>query len=272
MKKPVKTQDRTLAAKRRSFDVVTAAIRATGDEAAGILGAKYPSVPEGPPAADYQRVFTDLNVELAGAFQHMLGVNTGHQGQLARVVELAGQRDELASDLAGNFVQVRHALENLYGGVRGFTVVGVAGPTLRDPAGLLKQVRETVDFLGKPKVALPAVEGFDVDHSRVSERLASDAKTLDRVLTDHAGARKQAEATRLEKNEAIETYDQTYLYITRTVAGLLHIAGLHDAAERVRPSERRSGSGAAADDEPTDQDDAADKTAPEESSAGSGTR
>ncbi len=269
MKRPIKTLDRTIAGRMRSYDVVTAAIRATGVDAAGILETRYPSVPEGPPAANYHRVLTDLNGELGDAFQRMLAVNTIHQGQLAKVVELAGQRDDLTGGLVEHFVQVRHSLENLYGGVRGFTVIGVTGQTLRDPAGLLKQVRETVDFLGSPKVALPVVEGFNIDHSRVSERLASDAEELEGVLTDHAEARKEAEATRLSKNDAITAYDQTFLHVARTVGGLFHIAGLHDAAERVRPPERRKGS-RPDDDETADQEAVSDETATGEAPAESG--
>ncbi len=208
----------------------------------------------GPPAADYHLVFANLGADLTASFEAMRAVNTGHQGQLARVVGLAGQRDQLTGGLFDHFIKVRHSLENLYGGIRGFTVVGVAGPTLRDPSGLIKQVRETVDFLDHPKVALPVVEGFDVDHPRVAVRLASAADELDGVLTGVAEARKQAEVTRLGKNEAIAAYDRAFSYVAGIVEGLFHIAGLHDAAERVRPSIRRPGRRAADDAEPSDQE------------------
>ncbi len=255
MKDPIKTEDRTIATRMRSYDVVTAAIRAHGGDAAGILGVRYAPASEGaPPAADYNLVLANLGAGLTASYQEMLAVNTGHQGQLARIVALAERRDALTSSLFDHFIKVRHSLENIHGGIRGFTVVGVAGSTLRDPSGLVKQVRETVDFLAHPKVALPVVEGFAVDHPGVAGRLASAADELGGVLTGFAEERKQAEATRLLKNEAIKTYDRAFLYIARTVEGLFHIAGLHDAAERVRPSIRRPGIRAADDAEASDQE------------------
>ncbi len=251
MKNPIKTLDRTIAARTRAFTVVSAAIRAPGAEAGDILNARYaPASPDGPPAADYHQVLADLGGDLTAAHQVMLAVNTSHQGQLARLVELGERRDQLTGGLFDHFIKVRHSLENVYGGTRGFTVVGVAGPTLRDPSGLVKQVRETVDFLGSPKVALSGVDGFAVDHTQVAGRLASDADALGGTLADFAEANKQAEATRLQKNDAIKAYDRTFLYVARTVEGLFNIAGLHDAAERVRPSVRRPGSREADDSEP----------------------
>lgn len=267
MKNPIKTLDRTIAARMRSFDVVSAAIRAPGTAAGDILNARYaPATPDGPPAADYHKVLADLGGDLTAAHQVMLAVNTGHQGQLARVVELAGRRDDFASGLFGHFIKVRHSLENLYGGIRGFTVVGVAGSTLRDPSGLVKQVRETVDFLGSPKVTLPVVDGFNVDHTRVAVRLATDADALDEVLAEVAEARKDAEATRLQKNDAIKAYDRTFLYVARTIEGLFNIAGLHDAADRVRPSSRRPGTRAADEAEPADQEEVSETPSSDQAS------
>ncbi len=143
-------------------------------------------------------------------------------------------------------------------------MVGVAGPTLRDPSGLVKQVRETVNFLGSPKVTLPVVEGFTIDYSQVAGRLATKADGLEEVLDQVAEARKQAEVTRLKKNDAIKAYDRAFLYVGRTIEGLFNIAGLHDAADRVRPSVRRPGRRAQDDTGPADQETASEASPPEE--------
>ena len=194
MNNPIKTEDRTIATRMRAFNVVSAAIRTPGTAVGEILNDRYaPASPDGPPAVDYNRVLADLGGDLATIHQGMLVANTHHQGQLARLVELGNRRDALAGGLFDHFIKVRHSLENVYGGTRGFTVVGVDGPTLRDPSGLVKQVQETVDFLGNPKVVLTGLDGFVVDHSQVAGRLASESEALSETLADVAEARKQAE-------------------------------------------------------------------------------
>ncbi|MCP3959379.1 MAG: hypothetical protein GY719_16135 [bacterium] len=241
MKTPQRTEDRTLAGKLRSYDVVSAAIKTHGGQAADILNADR-STPEGEPVLDYRPVVADLGDRLDVAQQQMLAANTPHLGQLARVVELQDRRDEIKKQLLAAFTPARHTLENLYGSARGFTTVGVAGETLRDPRGLVKQVRDTVDFLEDPKVDLtPAVEEVDVDLPRLAGRLARGADQLELVVGEHAGAEKKAETTRLAKNEAITSYDRQFLFVARATEGLFDLAGMHELAERVRPSTRRPG-------------------------------
>ncbi|MCP3963965.1 MAG: hypothetical protein GY719_39535 [bacterium] len=241
MKTPLRTEDRTLAAKLRSYDVVSAAIRTHGGQAADVLNGDQ-TTPEGEPAKDYRPIFTDLGDRLDVAQEGMLEANSTHLGQLARVSELRTRRDEIKEQLLAAFTPARHTLENLYGSTRGFTVVGVAGSTLRDPRGLIKQVRDTVDFLEDPKVELNrTVEEVDVDLPAVATRLSKGADQLELVVAAHAEADKDAETTRLAKNEAIEKYDRQFFYVGRATEGLFDLAGMHDLAERVRPSIRRPG-------------------------------
>ena len=241
MKTPQRTEDRTLAGKLRSYDVVSAAIGTHGGQAADILNADQ-ATPEGQPALDYRPVVADLGARLDLAKQRMIAANKTHLGQLARVVELQDRRDGNKKQLLAAFTPARHLLENLYGSTRGFTTVGVTGKTLRDPRGLLKQVRDTVDFLENPKVDLtPTVEEAAIDLSRLAIRLAGGADRLELDVGEHAGAEKQAETTRLAKNEAIETYDRQFLYVARATESLFDLAGMHELARRVRPSTRRPG-------------------------------
>lgn len=251
MRNPIKTDDRTIAGRLRSFDEVDAAIQTQGGQAGARLNRKLgPQTAAAEPAVDYRLVLRDLGNELRAAREEMVAADTTHQGQLARVTGLGERRDALSQDLFSTFIRDRHTLENLYGSVRGFAVVGVAGPTLRDPMGLVKQVRQTVDFLENPKVELAAAEGFEVDLEVVAGRLSSGANELRGVLTGIARAKKRAETTRLAKNQAIDGYDRRFLHIARTVEGLFHLAEMKEAAERVRPSTRRPGRRAAEDSEP----------------------
>lgn len=260
MKKPIKTEDRTIATRMRSFDAVDAAIRAPGLEAADVLNARYA---EDASTVDYHQFFANLGKDLTGSHWKMLTANTVHQGNLARIVELAARRDRFSERLFEAFIQARHVLERLYGNIRGFSVVGVAGPTLRDPSGLIKQVRETIEFLEDPKVNLPEFSNFAVNHPGLAVDLRTGAEALAEVLAEIALARKRAEATRLTKNEAIKDYDRMFLYVARVLEGLFNLAGMTDAAERVRPSTRRPGTRAADNAEPEEQE--ASETPPADS-------
>ena len=239
MTTPQRTEDRTLAAKLRSYDVVAAAIRTHGGHAAETLNGD-PATPEGESAKDYRPVFSDLGDRLDAVREAMLAANSTHLGQLARVADLMARRDDLKNQLLKAFTPARHTLENLYGSTCSFTIVGVAGSTLRDPRGLIKQVRDTVGFLEDPKVELNAtVEEVEVDLGRVATRLSSGADQLETAVGNHAEADRQAETTRLAKNEAIESYDRVFFYVARATEGLFDLAGMHDLARRVRPSTSR---------------------------------
>lgn len=275
MKTPQNTQDRTFAAKLRSYDVVSAAIQTHGGGAADVLNGRRSGAVAGREAFDYRLVFGDLGAKLASAKQEMLSANAIHLGQLAKVSDLQQRRDELKDELLAKFTPTRHTLENLFGSVRGFTVVGVAGDTLRDPQGLVKQVRDTVGFLEEPKVELStAVVGVQADFPTVAENLAQGADRLEEALTEHAEADKDAETTRQTKNEAIESYDRTFLHVAQTTEGLFNLAGLHDLAKRVRPSRRRpgrraaeAGGDASADEAPSSEPTSSQESTPDSTEA-----
>ncbi|MCP3961565.1 MAG: hypothetical protein GY719_27300 [bacterium] len=242
MKTPNRTRDRTFAGKLRAYDVVSAAIDTHGGQAADVLNPDTGTAVEGEPALDYRPIFTDLGNRLETAKEEMLTANATHLGQLARVAELKARRSGVRDELFAAFTPARSTLEHLYGRDNGFTTTGVAGSTLPDPRGLVKQVRDAVDFFQDPKVELtPAVEEVRVDLPMLAVRLSLGADQLELAIGDHAGAEKTAEATRATKNTAIKTYDREFIYVARTTEGLFDLAGMHELAQRVRPSTRRPG-------------------------------
>ncbi len=185
----------------------------------------------------------NLGTELRSAQQGMVAANTAHVGQLARIVALQDQRDSLSQGLLGRFLKARHGLEGLFGTRQGFPMLAVAGDTPRDPTGLVHQVRETVDFLRQPKVERPSLDlaGFQIDLVATATQLGGEADELDGVLAHLERARKDADVTRQAKNDAIDRYDSIFLWVARALESYFHLAGMHELAERVRPSARRPG-------------------------------
>ena len=180
----------------------------------------------------------------------MLVANHAHLGQLAVIVDLQKRRDRLQLALFGRYYQARHTLESLFGRQRGFEVLAVDGDTPRDPTGLINQVRSTSTFLQEPKVEGLTVElaGVSVDLPTMGSQLTSDADDLEGVLTELDRERKKAETTRKAKNDAIAEFDRRYLWVGRALETYFHLAGMHELAERVRPSTRRPGRRAADED------------------------
>ncbi len=58
---------------------------------------------------------------------------------------------------------------------------------------------------------------------------------------DLARAERKTEVLKLAKDEALTHYNQSFLWIARTVESLCRLAGLDEVAKRVRPSQRRPG-------------------------------
>ncbi len=250
MYKPIKTKHSSLAFRERTFRIVHAVADSHFGEAGGILSNLYAptgALAEDQTTTDYRLVLADLDDELAQARQAMISANHAHLGKLALIVDLQKRRDALHLGLFDCYYKTRHTLEALFGRQRGFEVLAVDGETARDPSGLITQVRSTVTFLEEPKVELPAVglDGVAIELAPMGRQLATEADDLEDVLTAIEGERKNAEATRRAKNDAIAEFDRRYLWIGRGLETYFHLAGMHDVAERVRPSARRPGRRAA---------------------------
>ncbi len=241
MTTPIMTDPASIDARLRKFGVVDAAVETHGADGADALNARF-TAGDGEPAVDYHIIFANLGGELRSARDAMITANDAHVGVLARIVGLRKERDTLNKELSRIFKKARHTLENLAEPDQGFELLAVSGRSPRDPTGLVRQVRVTVGFLATPKAALPDPGlGITVDLTTMAARLGTDADGLDAVLTTLDRERKVAQATRQAKNDAIAAYDRTFRYVTSTLVGFFHLAGLHELAERVRPSTPRPG-------------------------------
>jgi len=238
---PIMTKPSSIDARLREFGVVDAAVETHGNDGADLLNTRF-AAGEGEPAADYHIVFADLGEELRSARDAMITANDAHVGVLAGIVGMRKERDTLHKVLSGRFQKARHTLENLADPGQGFELLAVSGDTPRDPTGLVRQVRATVGFLEAPKAALPDPGlGVTVDLTAMAAQLGTDADGLDAVLTALDRERKVAQTTRQAKNDAFAAYDGTFRFVASTLEGLFHLAGLHELAERVRPSSHRPG-------------------------------
>ncbi len=128
--------------------------------------------------------------------------------------------------------------------------------------------RGILDFLQQPKVALPPldVNGVQFDLPVIATQLGDGASELERVVGELERVRKEAEVSRQAKNDAIDQFDNVFLWVARALESNFHLAGLHELAERVRPSTRRPGRRAADESSGSDPEEESAEEAPEEGS------
>ncbi len=254
MSTPITTKPSSIASRKKSFGVVHAALTIHSGEAVNVLGQRRVATISGQPASEeaalrnvedtsYREIFAHLADELKTAKEDMISANTGHLRQLALIVDLKRRRDAQTGTLLDRFLKARHTFETLYGSEKRFPVLAISGDTPTEPSGLIVQVRDSVNFLEDPKVEPPAhdLPGIELDPPTIAGQLSADADVLDGTLVEVNEAEKQADGTRQAKNEAITAYDRKFLRVARVAESLFHFAGMHELADRVRPSTRRPG-------------------------------
>ncbi len=237
MSTPTTTKPSSFASRKKSYGAVHAALTIHSREAVNVLGQR--NVED----TSYQEIFAHLADELETARDDMISANTAHLHQLALIVDLKQRRDALTDTLLDRFLKTRHTFEALYGSEKRFPLLAISGKTPTAPTALIVQVRDSVSFLENPRVVTSAhgMPGIELDLPIIAGQLSADADALDRTLAEVNEAEKQADGTRQAKNEAIRAYDRKFLRVARVAESLFHFAGMHELADRVRPSTRRPG-------------------------------
>jgi len=268
---------------------VMTAVETDGDEVGRLLDERYgvplPEPSGEPPsledaetleeiaaALSYRRVLDHLQGDLGTAHTGLAWAEDQHQRNLARINDLIGRREELGNALSEKFRKTRHTLENLYGSKMGFVLVNVKGATPQNPRRLIEQVGQTISFLRDPVVEPPShdLDGVTVELARLADGLEAPMEELGAVLQQLDRTRKQAQGTLAVKQQAVEEFDRVFQWVARALSSYFHLAGLHELAELIRPSNRRNGRRAVDEEEapPSDAPDGppSEESAPEESS------
>ena len=109
-----------------------------------------------------------------------------------------------------------------------------------DPEVLLLQGQHLEVRLIEPDLPVldPLDEALAVDPSVLVRVIAPRVAALDKVLRDIRKGRRQRQLASLERNEAIQFFDNTHTYVARTVEAMFNLAGERKLAELVRTSRR----------------------------------
>ena len=267
----------------QSGSAVLTAVDTDGDEAAQRLQERY-APPEPPPASledaktlqefaqafSYRKHLDNLAGDLRTAHGQLSMAEDEHQRKLALIAELGGRRDELNQELVAVFVKVRGTLESLFGSRRGFVLANVSGNSPREPRRLLQQVGQTMSFLRNPAVDLPShgLKGAKIDLAELANDLKPSYDALTLVLEGLDRTTKESHGTLAARNRATTEFDDIFGWVAGSFESLFHLAGLHELAERVRPSRRRRGRRAVDEENaPPAEESASEESTSEESTS-----
>jgi hypothetical protein len=244
---------------------VITAVETDGERVGRLLDERYGVTPPEPPdgelaeALSYRRIVEHLKGDLVTVHTRLAQVEDEYQRKLARIQDLIDRRDEVGGSLSGKYMKVRHTLESLYGSRMGFVLANVSGATPQNPRRFIQQVGQTVSFLHDPVVESPShdLNGVTIQFAELAEDLKSPMGELETVLQGLDRTRKEAQGSLAVKQEAVKEFDRIFRWVTQALSSYFHLAGLHELAELIRPSIRRSGRRA------VDEEDAPENQPPE---------
>lgn len=162
--------------------------------------------------------------------------------QKAKASDYRQQRDE-AFKVLGPFVG---GLKDTFLGAYGAKAIQRVGFSLRtpqQPAELFEHAEHLGNRLVEPGLELPEsrLKIVDLDPVDAAGEMRPMVELLGQRLEEVSREDRLAEAMKIAKDEALKSYDNTFLWVARTAESLFRLAELPEVARRIRPSIRRRG-------------------------------
>ncbi len=207
---------------------------------------------EGHTKPDFRAMLRAMKDKLGDSREELSLTEESHIGLIRQAVEYREEREQLNGGLYDDFSSMRRTVEELYRGqgkdnVSAFVVAGIQGPTAQKPTKLLRQIDLAIGHLLKPGLEFPESRFGEtrLEPNKLVTVLKPRCERLHQVQTDLRRVSAETNASRKEKNRAIEVHREIFLWVSRSAESLFHLAGEHELAERIRPSLRRPGRRAA---------------------------
>ncbi len=222
------------------------------EEVAAGLGETFAGIFEawgdGQEPPDFRANLRALKDKLGDSREALSQAEERHIGLIRQAVARRGEREELTGGLYDDFSSMRRTVEELYhgkgkGNVNAFVVAGIQGPTAQWPTKLLRQVDLAIGHLRQPGLEFPQSRFGEtrLEPTRLADALQPRSERLHLVQADLRRLRSELNASRKEKNRALDAHKETFLWVARAAESYFHLAGEHELAARIRPSARRPG-------------------------------
>ncbi len=180
-----------------------------------------------------------LAAELGEKAAAMVTADEAHQAELDDDPAVRKQRDEAQRALTDELVELREILTGLYGAALSSQVL--TGTTPEDAVTLARFAGEVASKLEKAKLPASRIKGGKLDVTEVVASLRDKRSQLEATLKAVQREVREAQVTLDARDAAVAAYDATFAGVSRTLEGLLRLAGKVDLAAKVKPSSRRPG-------------------------------
>jgi hypothetical protein len=209
---------------------------AVGEALSAKLGG---SVRDGEVAPDYALVVRVLGRVLDGVRGALGDADVSHQGELADDDGPRDRRDRLVLALHKRVTVIRETLDGVFGADE-IDRYGIRGETPRDGAALIAFVETMANRLAEAPLPAPRVP-VTIDRNKLAVELLGLIPDVEAALETVARERREAEATLVTRNTAMDTFDATFSRTASALSALFRLAGKDELAARVRPSTRKPG-------------------------------
>jgi len=258
---------------------IVSSIETHGVEVAARLEEKWtamaaPTDPDAPQLVaasppDYLGNLLSLRDGLSASSTTLGRADQTHVHQLAKVLELRGERDTLFADASRIFSTTRRTIDDIHGEGQSFVLAGMESPTARTPKKILRQLDLAVSYLRQPnpKLTIVKVEGVTIDTVAMVGKLEQVAEALRAKQNEFQRARRAAQASRKEKQRRIVEHRDHNSWTARIVEGYYRLAGETELAERLRSVAARPGRRPVPAPAPDDEGPTPDETPPTDAPA-----
>ncbi len=198
-------------------------------------------LPEGLKAYIEQHV-AQLREVLVAARDMLITSDRDLRDQKALTTRYRRTRDAAFSALSPYVVGLRDTFRGACGREVA-TELGFASRTPEQPAELHEQAQHLTARLSESNLELPAVryKGIALDPVGLVEEMAPLVEDLGQALENVSREERRTEAMKIAKDEALDAYTRTFLWVAQSAEALFRLADLPAVAKRVRPSSRRFG-------------------------------
>jgi hypothetical protein len=217
-----------------------------------------PHLADGETLPDVGLLLTLFGRALGAASGALTAADGTYAAELADDDAFRIERDEATAALSSTTTRMREALDGVYGGAA-MNAYGIRGLTPRDPAPLKAFASQVADLLETKELPPPALADVRLDRAALAASLRQRIAPVEAALGHVDREIREAQATRVERDRAMDANDHAFQRTASAIAALYRLAGEDELAGQVRPSGRRPGRVAAPSeaDDPTDESEAA---------------
>ncbi|HCF59162.1 MAG TPA: hypothetical protein DFS52_14360 [Myxococcales bacterium] len=179
--------------------------------------------------------------QLEGKTGAMVAADHAHLAELGDDASVRAERDQQAARVNEQLVDVRDVIKLAFGDNE-LKKLGFDGRTPVDPVQVHSLGKLVCDNLATWQPNKPSrLSGLTAQNEVWRASISDPLEKLESSLESVARETREAEATQVAKNRAIEEYDKVFALTAGFLSLMLEIIGERELAKRVRPSRRRAG-------------------------------